>query len=258
MQTNGHSTADVPPAQPPATTTSGAEFAERATATYAPLALDRQMARVMQHVCGVVALGCGFDAATMSALSVLAELALRYMAELARLTKLSAEHAGRTLPFEGDVRLALRRAGVDEAELCALVQHLARQPPTAGLQVRTVQPPPPSPQLKVGEPQPRPAAIPHFLPPFPQPHTYIETDISCEPDVTYAKHRRACAVHQRRAEVSLITYLLKKHASVSLYGKYEEPEGLKAKARVIFAPFDDPHPYKNALLPNEPDEPPAK
>ncbi|KAI6212514.1 Exonuclease family protein [Aphelenchoides besseyi] len=155
------------------------DFKAHLTTNYAPLAQDRAISRIMQHVCGVIAYGQGFEISTVNSLTILSDLAIVYMSEICRITKLVCEHSGRVLPIETDVELALRNLGANKLRIIEEIQKLS-DPSTAYpvLRIRTVNPPTQTANLKVGEAQPRPAHIPNYLPPFPEPHTYIETSLS--------------------------------------------------------------------------------
>ncbi|KAI6218582.1 Transcription initiation factor TFIID subunit 8 [Aphelenchoides besseyi] len=209
------------------------DFKAHLTTNYAPLAQDRAISRIMQHVCGVIAYGQGFEISTVNSLTILSDLAIVYMSEICRITKLVCEHSGRVLPIETDVELALRNLGANKLRIIEEIQKLS-DPSTAYpvLRIRTVNPPTQTANLKVGEAQPRPAHIPNYLPPFPEPHTYIETSVSCEPDVTYSKHRLACADHQHKIDVSLISYLLTRYPHISLLSEYEQRLRNEAKQKL--------------------------
>ncbi|KAI6186003.1 Exonuclease family protein [Aphelenchoides besseyi] len=209
------------------------DFKARSTTNYAPLAQDRAISRIMQHVCGVIAYSQGFEISTVNSLTILSDLAIVYMGEICRITKLVCEHSGRVLPIETDVELALRNLGANKLKIIEEIQKLSN-PSTAYpvLRIRTVNPPAQTATLKVGEAQPRPAHIPNFLPPFPEPHTYIETSVSCEPDVTYSKHRLACAEHQHKIDMSLISFLLTRYPHISLLSEYEQRLRNEAKQKL--------------------------
>lgn len=94
----------------------------------------------------------------------------------------------------------------------------------------TKQTPPPKPTtLRVGEPRPHPPGMPTFLPPFPDPHTYLASEIHVEPAIDHERVRRLAAAQRRAVESSLIAYRLAIQPSVSLFVDYER--ALHAEAR---------------------------
>jgi len=190
--------------------------------TYQPFAQDRAVSRIMQQLCGVQALQSGFEASSMSALAHLSDLAMAHMGEICRLTKLFCENTGRTIPVDKDVELALHYLNVPESELTYEISKLLENPNQPALQVRQSNPPVAPKILRIGDSNHRPSYIPNFLPPFPDPHTYIQTDVSCEPDVSYAKHREMCAIHQKNLDSSLIAFLATRYPTTSLFREFDK------------------------------------
>ncbi|KAF7639972.1 BTP domain-containing protein [Meloidogyne graminicola] len=73
------------------------------------------------------------------------------------------------------------------------------------------------PLLRISDPRPHPPYFPNFLPPFPDPHTYIWTEIKDDIDNTYEKVRCLTAANKRDDEKSLINYALCVYPSICVF-----------------------------------------
>ncbi|KAE9413125.1 hypothetical protein Angca_005427, partial [Angiostrongylus cantonensis] len=86
---------------------------------------------------------------------------------------------------------------------------------------RERQEPPPVVPMLIGQSRPHPPYIHEFFPAFPEPHTYIHTEISGEPDLTYEAVRKTAAQRKREMERSLINYMMCMHAHSTLFPQFE-------------------------------------
>ncbi|ETN73975.1 hypothetical protein NECAME_04197 [Necator americanus] len=94
---------------------------------------------------------------------------------------------------------------------------------------RDRQEPPILPPMLVGQSRPHPPYVHEFFPPFPEPHTYIHTEISGEPDLTYEAVRKTAAQRRREMERSLINYMMCMHAHTTLFPQFESKVRNEAK-----------------------------
>ncbi|KAI6171156.1 putative rnase h [Aphelenchoides bicaudatus] len=205
---------------------------------------------VMQHVCGVLAHQAGFDTSSISALTRLSDMASNQMNEICRMSKLFCDNAGRTIPIDKDIEMALNFMNVSDVGLVEEFNKCVEAPEKyPALQIRPSKQPNNPKVMRVGEPH-RPSYVPNFLPPFPDPHTYMQTEIVSESDVSYARHRELCANHQRNIDNSLISFLATRYPTTSLF-RSEPNQPNSKKQYKILAPYEDNRPYLAALLPPE-------
>uniref|UniRef100_A0A915DIA3 Transcription initiation factor TFIID subunit 8 n=1 Tax=Ditylenchus dipsaci TaxID=166011 RepID=A0A915DIA3_9BILA len=71
--------------------------------------------------------------------------------------------------------------------------------------------------------------MPAFLPPFPDPHTYIRTEVGGDVDSNYEKVRRVTAENRRDVENSLENFALAIHPSISVFQDLEKTLYAEAK-----------------------------
>lgn len=88
----------------------------------------------------------------------------------------------------------------------------------------------------------------------------MHTEVSCEPDVSYARHRELCANHQKNMDNSLINLLSARYPVMNLipndldsqpHQKSKSSEQLLSAQLPVLMPFEDNRPYLIALLPPE-------
>ncbi|PIO59124.1 hypothetical protein TELCIR_19423, partial [Teladorsagia circumcincta] len=94
---------------------------------------------------------------------------------------------------------------------------------------RERQEPPLLPPMLVGQSRPHPPYVHEFFPPFPEPHTYIHTEISGEPDLSYEAVRKTAAQRRREMERSLINYMMCMHPHTTLFPQFESKIRNEAK-----------------------------
>lgn len=193
---------------------------------------ERIYRRIMKQSAAGICQMWNFDYIEPSALELLTNMMLTYMNEACRSTKMLADHAGRTMVTPSDVALGLINMGTDLTSFPEFYEKI--KPCAPPVQSPTRAPTPSSANaMKIGVPPSRPAHVPSFLPPYPDPHTYIRTEVSGDPDSSYAKGRELSAQNKRNVENSLKNYVLGIYPTICLFADYEQK--LKQEARVTLA-----------------------
>jgi histone H3/H4 len=196
--------------------------------TYGPTTAERIYRRIMRQSVAAICNNYGINSVESRALDLLTQMAASHLAEACRSTKLLCDHAGRTVVTPQDVFLGLLNMGTDMDELGNFLGAVRDTAPMFPAPARPSNPITPSP-MHIGDPPPRPAHIPSFLPPFPDAYTYIRTEISGDPDPSYANGRELSATNKRNVENSLKNYMLGIHPTISLFSQYEEELRKEAK-----------------------------
>lgn len=199
----------------------------------------------------------GFRTAHSGILEVLTDLLTKYMDRLACSLKMVSEHAGRSLVNPNDLFSALSNVGTEIESFFDYVQRHKHS-------MNTV-PPDPQPssipkspaRFNVAESQPHPSYFPSYLPPFPDAHTYLRTElVSDEVDASYIKVRDLQAKNRRDMEKSLVNFALLNYPTVSLFEEYERSSTSsdnKITIPKVLLPFEDPRPYITAMVSIEED-----
>uniref|UniRef100_A0A1I7Y5Y3 Transcription initiation factor TFIID subunit 8 n=1 Tax=Steinernema glaseri TaxID=37863 RepID=A0A1I7Y5Y3_9BILA len=188
---------------------------------YAPTSDEYKFRQVIRQGTGAICKNSGFTHIDPNALELLSEMMLSHILDACAATKLITENAGRTVATPTDAILGLIDSGTD---VSALADYFARLRLTGSLVVFPPKKANPSTQmkaLKVGEARPHPPHIPAWMPPFPDPHTYIKTTVSGDPDSDYSKLRELNSVNQRNVDNALKDFMLRVHPSLTLFRKYE-------------------------------------
>ncbi|KAI1703525.1 bromodomain associated domain-containing protein [Ditylenchus destructor] len=136
--------------------------------------------QVLRYAVGAVCKMAGFHAINDHTLHLMTNMTANFMDEVCRRTKAAADHTGRTEITPGDLFISLVNSGTNITELCDFINTIRLNGCKPDLvipspEVATAKPPPTI--LKVAEPRPHPPQMPSFLPPFPDPHTYIRTEV---------------------------------------------------------------------------------
>ncbi|MCP9258679.1 Transcription initiation factor tfiid subunit 8 [Dirofilaria immitis] len=177
---------------------------------YSPTVADYVHRRVLRQAIAAICKQAGFETIEADVLELLTHMINSYINELAITTRQMTEHAGRTISTPSDTIIALVDLGTAVSDLPAFLKEatskgsLVIAPPRAQHLPHTQQ------QLRVGSSRPRPAHIPDWLPPFPDPHTYVRTDISGEPEPSYEKAREGLALLYRNTVMSLKDFVLQR------------------------------------------------
>lgn len=199
--------------------------------------MDRTFAKAaMQVVVAQVCKELGFQSLTEGACETLAELTQKYIEELGHISHGYAEQAARTEANFSDVRLALKdvNANLDDLRNFAL---LTEDMPFA----KDI---PEFPVKKTNEShterngnsaelsQPRPSNIPDFLPPFPNPHTFIHTSPDDRP--ADAKLLRKAKSKEKNQVESSLSHLNEK---IGTQTTINYDAGRKLKPSVTLNPY---------------------
>ncbi|VDN21172.1 unnamed protein product [Gongylonema pulchrum] len=157
----------------------------------------------------------GFEAIEADVLELLTHMVNSYLNELAITTRLMTEHAGRCISTPTDTLIALVDLGSAVSDLPAFLKETTSK---GSLVIA----PPRVQQAPHTQSQPRPSHIPEWMPPFPDPHTYVRTDISGEPEPSYEKARESLASLHRNTIVSLKDFVVLTHPSISLFDAHKQ------------------------------------
>ncbi|XP_062203448.1 uncharacterized protein LOC133905704 [Phragmites australis] len=169
----------------------------------------------------------GFDCAHRSAVDALVDVVLRYISHLGRSAAFHAGLAGRALANELDIIQALEEVGADTDGFagaaatghCLVGSGVVRDLMTFVDSRDEVPFARPLPRFPVPRMQPQPSAsfavagretgmrhVPEWLPVFPDPHTYVRTEVWVDPPATKDRVDKVEQVRQRRkAEKSLLS-----------------------------------------------------
>jgi histone H3/H4 len=172
----------------------------------------------------------GFSKAESGVIDEITNLVCSYMMSISVATKQYSELAGRSTSNSFDVIAALAENGCKVSQLKEFMLKNPSIKPTTTLPKIT--PLPIEPAIKLGEERSMPAYIPSFLPKFPNPHTYVKTEITSDFETSYAKARELQAQNKRNAENSLFRYALSTHDSYCLFRSLHETVKEKAKSEL--------------------------
>ncbi|KRX88813.1 Transcription initiation factor TFIID subunit 8, partial [Trichinella pseudospiralis] len=146
----------------------------------------------LRQVVSAVAMSAGYHEAEDDALTVLVDVLYDTIQELCLMIKNYAEHCNRTQVTVSDFITA-----VDSSTF-----------KVSGVKETTI--------LRGSEPQPHPPYVPDFLPPFPNPHTYISTSVGTELRVDYEHYRKIEAARNDKLKQSVYDLVLRDHPSVTV------------------------------------------
>lgn len=193
----------------------------------------------------VSALCCevGFSHADESCLETLTEMLQSFITELGRSTRAFSELSCRTDPMISDVVMSLVEMGQDVQKLQAYTKRnnkMRFMPPEQAIQTQSPR------TLQVGQKSSHPSHIPDYLPPFPDPHTYIKTLTLKPPETKYKTLREKAATQKRDVERALTRFIAKTGETESLFS--DDPFAFP-----LIACKPKHLPYLDALLPKDQD-----
>lgn len=198
--------------------------------------------RLLKMVVAALCKQAGFENADQIVLETLTEMLASYLVECGRSSRVMADLAGRTQILPIDVTLALIEMGFSLQNF-----NISALRDTGGRIVVPGPRPTPAPAetkvIHVGKIRSHPPHIPDYMPPFPDPHTYVRTQPQIEFQSDYETAREAAATQQRNIEVSLIKLMLKIQPTISLHAS--DPE------LAVLKPQPESRPYLSALLPSD-------
>ncbi|RNA39769.1 transcription initiation factor TFIID subunit 8 [Brachionus plicatilis] len=165
--------------------------------------------RILHSFVSNVALNHGFVKTEAFALETLAEMFIAFISQLSIQTKLFAELQNRTEPTFHDLASALIEIGIDVLSLYKFYKNLNNEkyqkiaePAYASIQKRPA-------ILHVIKPRPHQNYVFDHFPPFPDPHTYIQTECPSKSEREYQKTRELIAEQKLNIEKSLVKFRLK-------------------------------------------------
>ncbi|GMT23462.1 hypothetical protein PFISCL1PPCAC_14759, partial [Pristionchus fissidentatus] len=201
------------------------------TSKYAPLAASAAFGKVLRQAVAAVCVGNGFDAADPDVLELLTHTASAYMKEICEGARIVTENSGRTKLIPADIWLALINMGQNVLQLPDfLKEQQGRSIQIAPPKIANT-PAIPNP-LRVGSSRNHHPHIHEYFPPFPDPHTYVRSEISLEPDQSYERARELLAQKKRDAEISLTDFFLRTHQSTCVFREMEGRIRMDARSMV--------------------------
>ncbi|XP_064633012.1 transcription initiation factor TFIID subunit 8-like [Lineus longissimus] len=198
----------------------------------------RKMLRISA---GALCSEIGFGTIENSALETLTEAMQSYIVELARSSKAYAELACRTKPMYGDVLMAQIDMGCN---VRSLLSYARRTNKTVLLPPAHKVDHPPHKSLQTGDKRPHPGYVPEYLPPLPDPHSYITTDTQRQPVNEYQIIREKAASQKRDVERALTRFIAKTGTTHNLFRS-------ETTSYPLIACSPSTMPYLSALLPKD-------
>ncbi|CAD18882.1 Transcription initiation factor TFIID subunit 8 [Caenorhabditis elegans] len=190
-------------------------------ANFLPSIVNEAYHNVLEQIVTAMCYKSGFDDIEEGALETLMLLFHSYIKRIGEQSRFACEVAGRTIVTPGDVWFGLVNMGIKVNQLSdfhqdqiisALTVHAPEIiPPEAKNQA-----------LRIGTPRPHPSYVYEWLPPLPDPHTYIKTEISEDIDFSYEKVREAMSQKKRNGITSLVNYMIRNYPSICLFRNFEE------------------------------------
>ncbi|KAL3098958.1 hypothetical protein niasHS_000946 [Heterodera schachtii] len=185
--------------------------------------------RILRQCAASICHSIGFDSAQKGSLEALSFLFHQFFSKTCQSSRKLCEHTGRSLVNAGDVLMAMVNEGrpelADFDTFLDTVKH--SKPHTFSLLPQS--PTKASPVLRISDPRPHPSYYPNFLPPFPDSHTYIRTEVRDETDTNYERVRRLDAQNKRDWEESLVRYAITQFPTVCVFSELDARLMLEAK-----------------------------
>lgn len=202
--------------------------------------------RVLYSVVCATCHESGFGWADKPSLDTLLQMLQSLIFEIGRSSRAFCELNGRTEPLVGDVVVALVEMGLS----CESLSSYAMRPNRVIIPSPQVMPKQSTPRiLQTGEKRQLSPYIPDYLPPFPDPHSYIRTPTYKQPVTEYEAVREKSATQKRDVERALTRFMAKtcqKSLSHSLF-----PDEQMSHLFPLIALKLEANPYLNALLPKD-------
>ena len=191
----------------------------------------------------------GFSHSEKGVVETLVEILTATVCEIGRSSRAAAELAGRTEVMVGDVILALVEMGMNVDSIPAygrqgqLSQKLIIAQPAQAPRSATPK------ILQAGEKKPHLPFIPSYLPPFPDPHSYIRTPTHKQPVTEYEAIREKSASQKRDVERALTRFMAKTSEQSPSHSLF--PDDHMNQMFPLIALKTIPNPYLQALLPKD-------
>lgn len=205
--------------------------------------------KVLNAGVGVILYEAGFASAEKGAVESLVEMLQGLICEMGRSSRAAAELAGRTEVLVGDVVLALVEMGIDVDSIPAYGRSLIK-PNRSVVQPPAQAPRQPTPKiLQAGEKRQHFSYIPEYLPPFPDPHSYIRTPTHKQPVTEYEAIREKSATQKRDVERALTRFMAKTSEQSSSHSLF--PDDHMSHLFPLISLKTSVNCYLNALLPKD-------
>ncbi|CAF0728085.1 unnamed protein product [Brachionus calyciflorus] len=165
--------------------------------------------RILHSFISNISLGHGFVSAEAFALETLAEMFIAFISQICVQTRLFAELQNRNEPTFHDLASAFIELGIDVKSLYKFTKTLNSDKfqKIAHPAFASIQKPPAI--LHVIKPRPHLGYIYDHFPPFPDPHTYIQTECGSKSEREYQKTRELIAEQKFQIEKGLVRFRLK-------------------------------------------------
>ncbi|KAK3591224.1 hypothetical protein CHS0354_003856 [Potamilus streckersoni] len=203
----------------------------------------RARRKALRVAVGALCTEVGFGIVEDSALETLTEMLQSVLTEIGRASRSYAELSGRTEVMVTDVVMAVVDQGINVNSIPA---HAKRVNKSVFIPPGQSTPHPVMKTLEADERMPHPPHIPDYLPPFPDPHTYIRTETYKQPMNEYQVIREKAASQRRDVERALTRFIAKTGKTQSLFKD-------DASAFPLIAMQPHPQPYLGALFPKDQD-----
>ncbi|KAK0420792.1 hypothetical protein QR680_014891 [Steinernema hermaphroditum] len=197
---------------------------------YTPQVPGAQYDHVLRQAIAVICSHEGFTHIDADVFDFLFHSVVNDMTRTCASLKAFTEGAGRTVSTPHELMFAFAAVGTDVAELQGYFEHMK----TTGHHI-VIPPVHPDPTRDVnnnnleGHEESAEAkklreekSIPDWMPPIPPIHTFRRTEVEFSNPKEYDRWRRQQAQIHRDSQMSLVNYLLRTRASISLFREYEE------------------------------------
>jgi len=202
--------------------------------------------RVLLSVVSATCHECGFGSADKQSLEILLQMLQSLIFEMGRSSRAFCELSGRTEPLVGDVVVALIEMGLD----CDSIAAYGLRPNRVQIPSPQVMPKQNIPRtLQAGEKKSLSSYIPEYLPPFPDPHSYIRTPTHKQPVTEYEAIREKSATQKRDVERALTRFMAKTCEPSLSHTLF--PNEQMCHLFPLISLKVEPNAYLNALLPQD-------
>lgn len=206
--------------------------------------------RVLTAAVSAIAYEAGFGQAENVAVETLTEMLQAFLFEVGRSSRLAAELAGRTEVIVPDLILTLVEMGFNVDSLPAYSKEWQRTVgkltiPAPGTAQKQTTPK----ILQTGEKKSHFHYIPDYLPPFPDPHSYIRTLTHKQPVTEYEAIREKSACQKRDVERALTRFMAKTSKSSPSHSLF--PDDQLGQLFPLIPLKIQPNAYLHALLPKD-------
>ena len=202
--------------------------------------------RILYSVVCATCHECGFASADKPSLDTLLQMLQGLIYEIGRSSRAFSELSGRTEPLVGDVVVALIEMGLNCDSIASYAMRSNRVIiPSPQMMAKQSTPR----ILQAGEKKQPSSYIPDYLPPFPDPHSYIRTPTYKQPVTEYEAIREKSATQKRDVERALTRFMAKTCEQSLTHTLF--PDEQMCHLFPLIALKIEANPYLNALLPKD-------